>query len=92
LLKKMKDKFGWTHEQLAEKVRKSKAWVSQHLKMLELEKVHAREQESRDLLNEITEGQARALLSKPEEERKEILEHAEKESELPSARERRHFF
>jgi len=38
LLKEMKEKFGWTHEQLAEKVRKSKAWVSQHLKMLELEK------------------------------------------------------
>jgi len=39
------------------------------------------------MLNEITEGQARALLSKPEEERREILEQAKKEGKLPSMRE-----
>jgi len=79
LLKAMKDKFGYTQEQLAQIVKKSQSWVSRHLQMLEFESEGIRDIMPRGIKPEqLTEGQARALLSKPEEERREILERAEK--------------
>ena len=56
-------KFGYTQEALAGKLGKSKAWVSQHIGMLELEKVHPGELQT----GEITERQAREILEGPRE-------------------------
>ena len=76
-------KFGYTQEALAQKVGKSKAWVSQHIAMLELEKVHPGELQT----GEITERQAREILAAPEEKREEILDQINETGEIPSARE-----
>lgn len=63
-------KFGHTQEALAQKVGKSKAWVSRHIAMLELEKVHPGELQT----GELTERQAREILAAPEEKREEIID------------------
>jgi len=76
-------KFGHTQEALARKVGKSKAWVSQHIAMLELEKVHPGELQT----GELTERQAREILAAPEEKREEIIDQINETGEIPSARE-----
>jgi ParB family chromosome partitioning protein len=76
-------KFGHTQEALAQKVGKSKAWVSQHIAMLELEKVHPGELQT----GELTERQAREILAAPEEKREEIIDQINETGEIPSARE-----
>jgi len=53
LLKEMKEKFGLTNEQLAERVRKSKTWVTRHLQMLKLDGA-ARHRVSQEMLNQMS--------------------------------------
>lgn len=73
--KNLIEKFGYTHEELAEKVGKDRATVSNFLRLLKLPQII-----QEDLLNErLTMGHAKALLSLPSQElqieaRKIILE------------------
>jgi len=83
MLKYLKERFGWTHEELGKKIGKDKTWVSHHLSILKLETEYKL---SRDNLEKLTEKQVRYILSAPEEKRKEIIERI-KEGEIPSARE-----
>jgi ParB family chromosome partitioning protein len=76
-------KFGYTQEALAQKLGKSKGWVSRHIAMLELEKVAPGQLQT----GEITERQAREILAAPEEKREEILDQINETGEVPSARE-----
>ena len=76
-------KFGYTQEALAQKLGKSKGWVSRHIAMLELEKVAPGQLQT----GEITERQAREILAAPEEKREEILDQINEAGEIPSARE-----
>lgn len=71
-LRKMLELFNCTQLDLAKKIGKSSAWVSQHLKMLELT--------SFTRVNNVTEGQARAILSVPEQKRAEVIQKVEKEA------------
>jgi len=76
LLKTMTQKFGYTQEQLAEKIGKSREWVANHLRMLQLEDVNI---VSRETMEKITEGHARAILAVPEEKREEVAKKVEEE-------------
>jgi len=82
-----------TQEVLAFKVGKTQAWVSYHLAMLELEKDKIITRVIKP--EELTEGQARAILEAPEEKRveltKHIAEHIKREGALPSMREIKKF-
>lgn len=71
-----------THEVLAFKFGKKRTWVTNHLRMLELEK-----DVSRETLEKMTEFQARTLLAAPKEKREEIIREFEESKEIPSARE-----
>jgi len=75
--------FGYLQKDLAKKLSKSEAWVSQHLAMLDLEKLHPGEVD----IGKITEKQAREILSAPEEKREEILDKINESGVVPSARE-----
>lgn len=83
MLDYMIKKFGYTQEELAEKLGKSKAWLSLHLQMLELEKVYPGKPE----IGKLTERQAREILAAPEEKREEILKQIAETGEVPSSRE-----
>jgi ParB/RepB/Spo0J family partition protein len=72
--------FGYTQRALAEKLGKSESWVSQHLSML---KLHPGEVQSGD----ITERQARGILSASPEKREEILDQINETGKVPSSRE-----
>lgn len=74
-----KEKFGYSHEDLAKHFGKDKSWVTRHLQMLDLEKVAPGQLISQDL----TERQAREIRKLPEEKQKEILQ----KPQIPSARE-----
>jgi ParB family chromosome partitioning protein len=69
-----------THQALAAKLGKSRVWVTHHLRMLDLEV-------TQEILEKLTERQARAILSASPEQRKMILEEIIKTEEIPSARE-----
>lgn len=71
-LKHMLEKFPEaypTQRELAKTIGKSEYWVSNHLRMLNLEKNFSREK-----LQGMTEGQAREILATPPEKRDEIVE------------------
>ena len=61
VLKFILDKTGVSQRELAKKLGKHESWVSHHLKMLELEKLVARQ-----VLTKLSEYHARVLLSTPE--------------------------
>lgn len=86
LLQKFPEEYP-TQEVLAFKIGKSKAWLSLHLKMLELEKVYP----GKLPLQQITEHQAREILTAPEEKREEIIDHIKTTGEVPPVREIRKF-
>lgn len=95
-LKYLIDKYPETYptqSHLAEVFGKTQAWVSFHLRMLEL----AEDENITRVIKpeQLTEGQARAILEAPEEKRpevaKHIKEHIEKEGILPSMREIKKF-
>ena len=73
-LKKMIDKFGYTQDQLAKKIGKSRVWVTNHLRMLKLEEPNNVSQET---LEKVGEAHARTILSVPEEKRGEVIEKVE---------------
>jgi ParB/RepB/Spo0J family partition protein len=76
--------FGYTQETLGKKLGKSKAWVSLHLSMLELEKVYPGKL---SVTGSLTERQARGILAAPPEKREEILDNINKTGQVPSSRE-----
>jgi ParB family chromosome partitioning protein len=87
LLKKFPEEYP-TKEALAAKVGKSRPWVSNMLRMLELESTV-----SRETLSRINERHAREILATPEEKRPEVIEKITEEIEEtgqpPSVRELR---
>jgi len=81
-----------TQEALANAFNKTQQWISNHLRMLELEKDDFTTRVVKpEKLSKITERQAREILSAPTEKRREVAERiAEKiqtNGEIPSARE-----
>ena len=82
-LKKMIKRYGYTQQDLAKKVGKSEAWISQHLRILDLEKAP---EFTRVNLKDLTEFQARALLSVSPENRADLAQKIAAEPEIPSAR------
>jgi len=86
---------------LADALCKSSQWVTQHLRMLELEEFWTENLSKftrvnyQEVINQITERQAREILSTPLEKRNELAlwlaEKLEKTGEVPSAREIREF-
>jgi len=82
-LRMMMDKFGYTQKELAEKLGKSKAWVSQMLSILKLEDKFT----TVNLIN-LSEWQVRAILSAEElipEVCRWVEEEAQKSGKIPSA-------
>jgi len=75
--------FKCTQEVLAKKLGKNPLWVSRHLSILELEKLSPGIVQT----GEITERQAREILSASPEKREEILNQITKTGEVPSSRE-----
>lgn len=73
-----------TQANVADVFGKSREWVTNHLRMLQLEKTNI---VSRETMEKITEGQARAILSVPQEKQKEIAAQIEKEARIPTVRE-----
>jgi ParB family chromosome partitioning protein len=98
MLRRLRDDFGLSELAIAEKIGKSKSWVANHLKMLELEKYAVKaitftrvNVKAEKLMNMLTEGHARAALKFSEPIREKIVEllveKCGKGEELPSARE-----
>jgi|GEM_PF-4519842 len=82
-LKRMIDEFGYTQTELADRLGKDKSWVSRHLKILQLERLLP----LGNLIN-LSEGQARAILSAPEELLPSVCRWVEEKmerGEMPSA-------
>lgn len=80
-LNEMIRRFGYTQEDLAEKIGKTQGWVAQHLRILELEPII-----TRVIIEGLTERQARALLSAPEEIRPQVAKWVESQHpNLPSS-------
>jgi len=81
-----------TQEALANAFNRSRQWVSQHLDMLLLKQPENMSKFTRVNLQpeELTEGQAREILSTPEEKRQEVIEkiaeEAKTEGKIPSMR------
>jgi len=82
MLDYMTKQYGYTQEQLAQKIGKSREWVANHLRMLQVSNIV-----SRETMEKMTEGQARAILSIPQEKQKEIAQQIEEEGRIPSMRE-----
>jgi ParB family chromosome partitioning protein len=78
-LKKFPDNYP-THQSLAAKLGKSRAWITNHLRMLELDF-------PQEILEKLTEYQARTLLSIPPQIQKIILDEIVETENIPSARE-----
>jgi len=76
-------RFGYTQEALAQKLGKTKGWVSQHISMLELEKVYPGKLQT----GELTERQAREILAAPKDKQEKIIDEINKTGEVPSVRE-----
>jgi len=100
MLEKYKEEYP-TQEVLAKAFGKTKGWVSQHLRMLDLKKFWT-ENISKftrvnfaEIIDKVTERQVREVLSVPLEKRDElalwIAEKYEETGEIPSAREIREF-
>jgi len=83
-LQLMQMKFGYSQEELADRMGKSQTWVSRHLKLVQ-SKID--EEIVPDGIILESERQARALRSAPEDLRQDILEGARETGELPSGRE-----
>ncbi len=83
-LRQMLDTFKCSYGELADRLGKSKGWVSNHLRMLELEGAF-----SRETLFKLFEFQARAILSAPESLRDRVCrwvdEFTREHGEPPSA-------
>jgi len=73
-----------TQEALANDMQKSQEWISRHLAILQLEQANIM---PRGIMEKITEHQARAILSAPQEKQKEIAQEIEEEGKIPSVRE-----
>ncbi len=69
-----------THQALAAKLGKSRPWVTKHLRMLALDF-------PQEILEKLTEYQARAILSMSPQKRKMILDIIVETKNIPSARE-----
>ena len=78
-LEKFSDKYP-THQALATKIGKSRTWVTNHLRMLDLEI-------SQEIAEKLTERQSRAFLSAPPEQQKMIINEIVETGIIPSARE-----
>jgi len=74
--------FGYTQEQMAQKLGKERGWVARHLAMLNLENVSPGIQ-----TGTLTERQAREILAAPPEKQEEILNKINETGQVPSARE-----
>jgi ParB family chromosome partitioning protein len=98
-LRELRDRFNLTPTQIAQLLGKSRAWVENHLRMLELEKEVAKVLESRPtvsretvgrVMDKLTEKHARAILEQPEPVRgrlvEEVVEKIIEGEEPPSAR------
>jgi ParB family chromosome partitioning protein len=85
MLDMMITQFGYTQEVLAKKVGKSRLWVVRHLALLNVESVSPGIQ-SAIQSGTITERQGRELLAASPGKREEILDKANEEGALPSAR------
>lgn len=68
-----------THKSLAAKLGKSRTWVTNHLRMLDLNL-------PQEIAGKLTEFQARTILSIPPKNRKMILDEILETEEIPSAR------
>jgi len=66
-LRQMLESFGCSKEELAQRLGRSRSWVANHLRLLELEG-----NVSRETLYKLFEGQARAILSAPENVRARV--------------------
>ena len=97
-MKRMIEKHGLSERKLATLLGKSPAWVSQHLKMLDLKPVFTRvntligsKVSAQEVMEKMTERHARAMLKAPEGARDELAEEVvksiEKHGEPPSVRE-----
>ncbi len=75
-LKSLIDEFGFTHEELAKNIGKSRTYISNMLRLLNLPKV-VREKLSQ---NKISYGHAKVLLGLEENQIKEVLEKIENEN------------
>jgi ParB/RepB/Spo0J family partition protein len=75
--------FGYTQEVLAKKLGKTQGWVSQNLAILQIPESITRVIKH----GELTEYQAREILSAPEDKREAIVNEINKTGEVPSARE-----
>jgi len=73
-----------TQEALGNDLQKNQEWISHHLAMLRLEKDNIM---PRAIMEKMTEGQARAILSAPQEKQKEIAKQIEEEGRIPPMRE-----
>src|SRR3989344_2865960 len=67
--KRLQNDFGLTHDEISQRVDKSREYVSNSLRLLSLEPEILRSVR----IGEITEGHARALLSLPKTQRKELF-------------------
>ena len=83
MLDYMIKQFGYLQKDLAKKLGKSEAWISNHLAMLKLKQLYPGK------VNEakITEKQAREILSASPEKREEIIKQVAETGEVPSSRE-----
>jgi len=99
-LHEFKRRFGYSVRQLEGILKKSPAWISQHLSMLKLEEVFTRvntqspvlrDVKAEDVLSRIDEGHARVILRQPEPIRETLAHHVamrvSQGLELPSVRE-----
>lgn len=82
MLDYMIKQHGYTQEQLAKKIGKSREWIANHVRMLQLDNIV-----SRETMEKMTEGLARQILATPKETRKQIVKRIEETGELPSIRE-----
>ena len=82
MLDMMINQFGYLQKDLAKKLGKSEGWVSRHLAMLQVNILAPGQVRT----GEITEKQARELVAASPEKREEILDKANEEGALPSAR------
>ena len=97
----MMEKLGCqTQKELAEKIGKTESWISRHMAVLTLEDMSESahkiapgqfpiDEEHLSVpieTGKLTERQARELLKAPEEKREEILQKAQEDGKIPSAR------
>jgi ParB/RepB/Spo0J family partition protein len=79
-------KYGYTQEQVGRKLGKTQGWVSQHLAMLKIPESITRVIKSPQI-GELTEGQAREILSAPEDKIGAIVDRINETGEVPTVKE-----